>query len=75
MEFFVHRTDSLRRFVAAQVVYCDFAAHKLTRPGHLDPLGHGFVRFEFLLHDSSFFLRRGGGIDLVITLNPAHLSI
>jgi hypothetical protein len=44
----------VRRLVAAQVASSHFATHNLARASNLDALGHGCVRFQFLLHKSSF---------------------
>ena len=40
----------MRRLVAAQVVDSHLAPHNFARASDLYPLGHGGMRFQFLLH-------------------------
>jgi hypothetical protein len=54
LKVLVHGTNSFGRFVAAQVVNCDFAAHKLARASNFNALGHGLMCSYFLLHSTSF---------------------
>src|SRR5260370_24997928 len=55
LELFVHRTDGVRRLVAAQVASSGFAAHNFSRSSDFHNFGHGSVRFQFLLPFFSFF--------------------